>query len=105
MPCFEIIMPMRRRVGPATGTTVDTARNSWPASLAGTQLIGPGIIRLGYDSTQRIRLLVVVDVSGSMKGEGMAFTRSAVRGFLSALPKTGLEVALVPFESRRVAAR
>jgi hypothetical protein len=103
MSCFEVTL--ERPLARSSNPSVDTARASWPAQLGSTALIGPGIIRLGFDSSRTIRLLVVVDVSGSMKGEGMAFTRSALRGFLNALPKSGLEVALVPFDSKQVASR
>jgi hypothetical protein len=52
-----------------------------------------------------VRVLLAVDISGSMKGEGIAFVRSALRGFLAAMPKTGIELALVPFDSRSIAPR
>jgi hypothetical protein len=52
-----------------------------------------------------LRLLVLLDVSGSMAGEGMAFTRAALGEFLAGLDSGGVLVALAPFESRGVAAR
>lgn len=103
MSCFAVTL--RRPIGSAAAMrAVDTARAHWEGDASATRLIGPGFVRLGFDSTRKIRLLLAVDVSGSMKGEGIAFTRSALRSFLSALPTTGIEVALVPFESRAVAA-
>ena len=51
------------------------------------------------------RVLVLVDVSGSMKGDGIASVRPAVGSFLSTLREDGVEVAVVPFESHDVARR
>ena len=51
------------------------------------------------------RVLVLVDVSGSMKGDGIASVRPAVGSFLSKLREDGVEVAVVPFESHDVARR
>lgn len=103
MSCFAVTL--QRPVGSAAALkAVDTARSHWEGFAGTSRLIGPGLIRLGFDSTRKIRLLLAVDVSGSMKGEGIAFTRSALRSFLSALPSSGIEVALVPFESRAVVA-
>jgi Mg-chelatase subunit ChlD len=84
---------------------VDTVRSHWPGFAGSTRLIGPGHIKLGFDSTKRVRLLLAVDISGSMRGEGIAFVRSALRQFLRALPATAVDVALVPFDSRGVAPR
>lgn len=103
MSCFAVTL--QRPIGSAASLkAVDTARTHWDGFAGAARLIGPGLVRLGFDSTRKIRLLLAVDISGSMKGEGIAFTRSALRSFLSALPATGIDVALVPFESRAVAA-
>lgn len=101
--CFSVTL-LRAIGSTASMREVDTVRAHWEGYAGAARLIGPGLVRLGFDSTRKIRLLLAVDVSGSMKGEGIAFTRSALRSFLSALPKTGIDVALVPFESRAVAA-
>jgi len=102
MSCFQVTL--QRPIG-ALARPADTSGTAWTASAGPTRLIGPGIIRMGFDSTRVIRLVIAMDVSGSMKGEGIAFTRSALRTFLAGLPGSGVEVALVPFESQRVAAR
>ena len=106
MPCFEVAYhrPDGASMAATASANTDTSSASWVGTVGQTRLIGPGLIRAGFDSTQVIRLLIAVDVSGSMKGEGIAFTRSALRGFLTSLPGSGIEVAVVPFESRRVAA-
>jgi Mg-chelatase subunit ChlD len=50
-----------------------------------------------------LALLVLVDVSGSMAGEGIGQTRSALRTFLRELGGSAAEVAVAPFGSRDVA--
>lgn len=52
-----------------------------------------------------LRLLVLVDVSGSMSDGGLQTTRSALRAFLSELPDASVRAAVVPFASARVAER
>jgi hypothetical protein len=52
-----------------------------------------------------LRLLVLVDISGSMAGDGMSMTRAALRSFLAGLPDDGVSIAVAPFDSRRVVER
>ncbi|HEY0015353.1 MAG TPA: vWA domain-containing protein [Longimicrobium sp.] len=52
-----------------------------------------------------LRLLVLVDVSGSMSDGGLQTARSALRGFLADLPAGSVRAAVVPFASARVAER
>ncbi|HWK90322.1 MAG TPA: vWA domain-containing protein [Longimicrobium sp.] len=52
-----------------------------------------------------LRLLVLVDVSGSMSDGGLQTARSALRGFLAELPAASVRAAVVPFASARVADR
>jgi hypothetical protein len=97
MACVQVTVPR------ALGSALDTSAASWKGTLGGSPLIGPGRIHLGFDPSRVIRLLIAVDISGSMRGEGIAFTRSALRSFVSAMPASGVEVAIVPFESHGVA--
>jgi len=74
----------------------------WAGRVAGARMIGP-TVTVVRETSVPFKLIVLVDVSGSMRGEGVAFVRSAVRSFLNELPEQGVEVAIAPFESRRVA--
>jgi Mg-chelatase subunit ChlD len=56
-------------------------------------------------ATPPLRLLVLVDVSGSMRDGGLQTARSALRSFLSELPGESVRAAVVPFASARVAER
>jgi uncharacterized protein YegL len=78
------------------------ASHLWAGRLAGGRMIGP-TARVVRETSVPFKLMVLIDVSGSMRGEGVAFVRSAVRSFLNELPERGVEVAIAPFESRRVA--
>jgi|GEM_PF-2412129 len=57
------------------------------------------------ESRPPLRLLVLVDVSGSMAGAGMQTARSALRAFVHGLPSGSVRVAVAPFASARVEER
>lgn len=57
------------------------------------------------ESRPSLRLLVLVDVSGSMRGTGMQTARSALRAFLNSLPPGSVRAAVTPFASARVEER
>jgi Mg-chelatase subunit ChlD len=57
------------------------------------------------ESRPPLRLLVLVDVSGSMRGGGLQAARSALRSFLAELPGGSVRAAVVPFSAARVASR
>jgi Mg-chelatase subunit ChlD len=57
------------------------------------------------ESRPPLRLLVLVDVSGSMRGGGLQAARSALRSFLAELPGGSVRAAVVPFSAARVAPR
>ena len=59
-------------------------------------------VRPGSEGEAEFSLLVLVDLSGSMRGQGIQIVRSALRSFLSELPPH-VRVAVAPFSSRRVA--
>ncbi len=59
-------------------------------------------VRIVRGAERPLVLLVLFDVSGSMAGEGMQQTRSALRTFLRGLAGSPAEVAVVPFGSRGV---
>lgn len=79
-------------------------RDAWEASLDGRALPAP-TVDAGDSIATPLTLLVLVDVSGSMRGTGLEFSRAALRLFLDALPTTSVLVAVAPFESRAVQER
>ena len=60
---------------------------------------------IGRATPRSTRVLVLLDVSGSMRGQGIASARAAVSAFLRSLPADRTQVAVAPFESHGVAAR
>jgi Mg-chelatase subunit ChlD len=101
VPCLIVRLELGQQEARITthGDTVPS--HTWTARLAGTRLVGPAV-RAIQETSAPFKLMVLVDLSGSMRGEGVAFVRSALRSFLTELPQTGVEVAIAPFESRRV---
>lgn len=75
--------------------------HGWAGDLAGRMLVGPAVA-LPRTVVPPLRLLVLLDRSGSMIGNGIAFTRSALREFLMQLDSSGVRVAVAGFESHRV---
>lgn len=76
--------------------------HAWTGTLGAARLIGPGV-EVGRSATP-LRLMVLLDRSGSMAGEGIAFTRLTLRSFLEGLDSTSVRVAVAGFESRGVVA-
>ncbi len=70
--------------------------------LGGARLIGPGVVSPSRVDPP-VRLLVLLDRSGSMIGEGIAFTRLTLRSFIDGLDSATTRVAVAGFESRNVA--
>ncbi len=102
--CFRTSLPLAPAEARAVGA-VDSATEStaWAGLLAGERLGGPGVYAPGQ-ITPPLRLLVLFDVSGSMIGEGIAFTRVALASFVARLDTGSVRVAVAPWESRGVAA-
>jgi len=100
MRCREGIDMACLRVSGAAGRSHPDTSSAWQGRLSTTELIGPGEVRSSGD--ERLRVLVLFDVSGSMlQGNAIALTRVPLRTFLTGLPPTA-SVAVVPFESREV---
>lgn len=111
------------RCGPQAGGACLQVRATLPPERAGA--LAPaesasGAWRLRHEGPERpgrpaavprearppLRLLVLVDVSGSMSDGGLQTARSALRAFLKDdLPAGSVQVAVVPFASARVAER
>ncbi|HEX2095324.1 MAG TPA: vWA domain-containing protein [Longimicrobiaceae bacterium] len=76
----------------------------WSGRL-GRRELSRGYARTPLATYPPLRLLVLVDVSGSMAESGLQTTRSALRLFLSELPRDSVRVAVAPFSSLRVSER
>ncbi|HEX8455178.1 MAG TPA: vWA domain-containing protein [Longimicrobium sp.] len=96
VPCFRMRVEITEGQAPGTG---DSARWSGAAGAVPFREVD---VRTVADAARPLVLLVLFDVSGSMAGEGMQQTRSALRTFLRGLG--GSEVAVAPFGSRDVTA-
>ena len=78
-----------------------TELRSWTGTLAGWPLIGPGVSQ-AREITPPVRVLLLVDRSHEMAGEALAFTRTALKSFLSQLEPGSARVAVAGFESHAV---
>lgn len=103
--CLRVALPLPAAAARAAGALDSAAeRARWSGQLAGQALVGPGV-RTPTRVEPPLRLLVVLDLSGSMIGEGIAFTRSALASFVAQLDSATVRVGVASFESRQVAAR
>lgn len=98
IPCFQTRVELTPTAAQVLGTR-DSARWSGAAGAVPFREVD---VRTVADAARPLVLLVLFDVSGSMAGEGMQQTRSALRAFLRGLG--GSEVAVAPFGSRDVTA-
>ncbi len=94
----------------AAGATAARALDStaeshaWTGVLAGSRLLGPGV-SLSRVIAPPLRLLVLIDLSGSMRGTSIAYVRTAIRSdLLNSLDSTSVRVAIAGFESHHVRA-
>ena len=76
---------------------------SWLVAL-GSDAYPAAVATVPARTSLPLRVLILVDMSGSMAGTGLEVTRSALRSFLFDLPDSVL-VAIAPFESRQVEGR
>jgi hypothetical protein len=98
VPCLRATVPLRPEEARAA---IDSA-SEWKGDIAGIPLRG-GIARSTASLAHPLTLLVLVDISGSMKGQGIELTRSALRTFISELPRSSVRIAVAPFASRNLA--
>jgi von Willebrand factor type A domain-containing protein len=92
--------------GATAARTLDSATESraWTGVLAGSRLLGPGVT-LSRAIVPPLRLIVLVDLSGSMRGTSIAYVRTAIRSdLLNNLDSTSVRVAIAGFESHHVVA-
>jgi Mg-chelatase subunit ChlD len=75
----------------------------WAGSLGG-EVLPPPVVTVPAHSDLPLRVLILVDVSGSMAGSGLEVTRSALRSFLFDSPDS-VRVGIAPFQSRDVEPR
>jgi Mg-chelatase subunit ChlD len=98
VPCMRTTVPLRPEEARAA---VDSAAE-WKGEIADIALHG-GIARSTASLAHPLTLLVLVDISGSMKGQGIELTRSALRTFMSELPRGSVRIAVAPFASKNLA--
>jgi Mg-chelatase subunit ChlD len=98
VPCLRTTVPLRPEEARAA---LDSA-SEWKGEIADITLHG-GIARSTASLAHPLTLLVLVDISGSMKGQGIELTRSALRTFISELPRGSVRIAVAPFASRNLA--
>jgi Mg-chelatase subunit ChlD len=98
VPCLRTTVPLRPEEARAA---LDSA-SEWKGEIADIALRG-GIARSTASLAHPLTLLVLVDISGSMKGQGIELTRSALRTFISELPRGSVRIAVAPFASRNLA--
>lgn len=92
----------------ASGLRVDSLAGAWRARFLGDSGLFARGRRSRGDEGQSNRLLMLIDVSGSMKNLGIGTVKLVVRDFLrtlDSLPAGSLRVAIAPFGSRSVAQR
>ena len=101
VPC--VVTTVRLSPSEARREPRDSSAQWWTGRLAGAQLVGT---HERIDSTAPVpwKLLIVLDLSGSMRGEGIRYARTGLRAFIKSLPPS-VAVGLAPFESRQVAPR
>lgn len=103
LPCLTTRVALTTD-GAAAASELDSAAeaHAWTGVLGGARLAGPGVAAGTMGAP--LRLIVLLDRSGSMVGEGIAFTRLTLRSFLQGLDSAAVQVAVAGFESRRVVA-
>lgn len=104
VPCLVTRVSLDRSDAALVGQ-LDSAAESraWTGDLAGKRLVGPGVT-IPRRINPPMRLLILLDRSGSMIGEGIAFTRLTLKSFIEGLDSASVRVAVAGFESRNVAA-
>jgi len=102
LPCLTTRVVLRGRAAESVAR-LDSAAEShgWTGVLGGARLIGPAIA-VPRHIEPPLRLLILLDRSGSMIGEGIAFTRLTLRSFIEGLDSATTRVAVAGFESRDV---
>jgi hypothetical protein len=75
---------------------------AWSGELAGGALVAPGLAA-AHTALVPTRLLVLIDRGSGMAGEGIAFTRIALKSWLSGLDSSAIQVAIAGFDGRDLA--
>lgn len=102
LPCLTTRVVLSGRAAESVaGLDSAVESHAWTGVLGGARLIGPAIA-VPRRIEPPLRLLVLLDRSGSMIGEGIAFTRLTLRSFIEGLDSATTRVAVAGFESRDV---
>ena len=98
LQCLHVATTLPSHV--TAGTDLND-RDGWTVGFQGLEL-PVATVEPNAEEEAEFHLLVLVDLSGSMRGQGIQIVRSALRSFFSDLP-SHVRVAVAPFSSRRVA--
>ena len=82
----------------------DTTGRWWTGRLGSAEMSGTHV-RVDNENSPAWKLLILLDLSGSMRGDGLRYARTGLRAFIRSLPQQGVAVGIAPFESRQVSAR
>ncbi len=103
VPCLEARVPLDApSLALIAKLDSTTEAHAWVGDLAGRMLVGPAVAT-ARSVVPPLRLLILLDRSGSMIGEGIAYTRSTLREFVEGLDSASVRVAVAGFESHAVA--
>jgi hypothetical protein len=104
VPCMQARVPLDT-TGAQLLAGFDSAgeATAWAGWIGTTRLVGPGVV-VPERVSPPLRLLVLLDRSGSMRGQGIAYTRITLKAFIQSLDSASIRVAVAGFESRNVTA-
>ena len=99
-PCLRARVTLDASARAAVGALDSVWQNAaWSGEIVGHPLVGPG---LGAAPAEVLptRLLILIDRGAAMSGEGIAFTRIALKSWLATLDTSAIKVAVVGFDGR-----
>lgn len=103
VPCVRVLVPLdTASLSLLSGLDSAAEAAAWAGWIGTTRLVGP-TVAIPSGVNPPLRLLVLLDRSGSMRGQGIAYTRITLKAFIQSLDSTSIRVAVAGFESRRVA--
>jgi hypothetical protein len=102
VPCVRarIALDANARIAMGQLNSADET-TAWSGELAGNPLVGPGLAA-ARTTVLPMRLLILIDRGAAMSGEGIAFTRIALKSWLSTLDSAAIKVCVVGFDGREL---
>jgi Mg-chelatase subunit ChlD len=102
VPCLQAHVPLDAHSLNVMSKLDSAAEaHAWTGDLAGRMLVGP-VVSTSRAIVPPLRLLILLDRSGSMRGEGIAYTRITLRNFIQDFDSNSVRVAVAGFESHNV---